>query len=48
MRKNITIFITGLLIGMVIGVILIYPGIYACTHHLNFFETWYNMIVPFH
>ena len=48
MRKNITIFIAGLIVGIIIGVFVVYPGIYAWTHHMNFFETWYNMIVPIH
>lgn len=49
MRKNVATFIAGLTVGVIIGVFAVHPAIYAWTHQLNFFETWFNMfafIIP--
>lgn len=43
MRKNVMTFIVGLIAVIIIGVFVVYPGIFASLHHMSFFETWHNM-----
>lgn len=42
-KKNIAIFIGGLIIGIIIGVFIVFPGVYAWNHGLDFFKTLHNM-----
>ena len=46
MKNILKMFMAGLIVGIIIGVFVIYPGIFAYTHQIEFLETWHNMFVP--
>ena len=47
MRMKITILVVIVfLLGIITDIFVGFPAIYAWNHHLNFFRTWYYMIVP--
>lgn len=46
MKKNILAFFIGIIVGICVGVALVFPGMYAYFHQLNFFEVWFNMFIP--